>query len=140
MCKRDGSWPRLHTLDGKIEGPLFQLPAGEMRAAFGFNASRETFYTPGNADAANGLITQQGGSWFDGKRNTYALFAETVAPITDKLELDAAVRVDKYPNFSANVAPKIGFKYQAFDQLMLRGTYSTGFRAPSLAESGNGGV
>ncbi len=63
----------------------------------------------GNADAANGLITQQGGSWFDGKRNTYALFAETVAPITDKLELDAAVRVDKYPNFSANVAPKIGF-------------------------------
>ena len=125
------SWTRLHTLDGKIEGPLFQLPAGEMRAAFGFNASRETFYTPGNADAANGLITQQGGSWFDGKRNTYALFAETVAPITDKLELDAAVRVDKYPNFSANLAPKIGFKYQAFDQLMLRGTYSTGFRAPS---------
>jgi outer membrane receptor protein involved in Fe transport len=39
------SWTRLHTLDGKIEGPLFQLPAGEMRAAFGFNASRETFYT-----------------------------------------------------------------------------------------------
>ncbi len=134
------SWTRLHTLDGKIEGPLAQLPAGEMRAAFGFNASRETFYTPGNPDAAAGLITQQGGSWFDGARNTYALFAETVAPITDKLELDAALRVDKYPNFKANVAPKIGFKYQVFDQLMLRGTYSTGFRAPSLAESGSGGV
>jgi len=134
------SWTRLHTLDGKIEGPLFQMPAGEVRAAFGFNASRETFYTPGNPDAANGLITQQGGSWFDGKRNTYALFAETVAPLTEKLELDAALRVDKYPDFSANLAPKIGLKYQMFDQLMLRGTYSTGFRAPSLAESGNGGV
>ena len=134
------SWTRLHTLDGKIEGPLFQLPAGEVRAAFGFNASRETFYTPGNPDAANGLITQQGGSWFDGKRNTYALFAETVAPLTEKLELDAALRVDKYPDFSANLAPKVGLKYQMFDQLMLRGTYSTGFRAPSLAESGNGGV
>ncbi len=134
------SWTRLHTLDGKIEGPLFQLPAGEMRAAFGFNASRETFYTPGNEDAANGLITQQGGSWFDGKRNTYALFAETVAPITDKLELDAALRVDKYPNFSANLAPKIGLKYQVLPQLLLRGTYSEGFRAPSLAEAGTGGV
>lgn len=134
------SWTRLHTLDGKIEGPLFQMPAGEVRAAFGFNASRETFYTPGNPDAANGLITQQGGSWFDGKRNTYALFAETVAPLTEKLELDAALRVDKYPDFSANLAPKVGLKYQMFDQLMLRGTYSTGFRAPSLAESGNGGV
>jgi len=134
------SWTRLHTLDGKIEGPLFSMPAGDVRAAFGFNATRETFYTPGNEDAANGLITQQGGSWFDGKRNTYALFAETVAPLTEKLELDAALRVDKYPDFSANLAPKIGLKYQMFDQLMLRGTYSTGFRAPSLAESGNGGV
>ncbi len=134
------SWTRLHTLDGKIEGPLFTLPAGEVRAAFGFNLSRETFYTPGNEDAANGLITQQGGSWFDGKRTTYALFAETVAPLTEKLELDAALRVDKYPNFDANVAPKIGLKYQALPQLMLRGTYSQGFRAPSLAEAGTGGV
>jgi len=134
------SWTRLHTLDGKIEGPLFNLPAGEVRAAFGFNLSRETFYTPGNEDAANGLITQQGGSWFDGKRNTYALFAETVAPLTEKLELDAALRLDKYPNFNANLAPKIGLKYQVMPSLMLRGTYSEGFRAPSLAESGTGGV
>jgi len=134
------SWTRLHTLDGKIEGPLYTLPAGEVRAAFGFNLSRETFYTPGNEDAANGLITQQGGSWFDGKRTTYALFAEAVAPLTEKLELDAALRVDKYPNFSANVAPKIGLKYQALPQLLLRGTYSEGFRAPSLAEAGTGGV
>ena len=134
------SWTRLHTLDGKIEGPLFELPAGEVRAAFGFNASRETFYTPGNEDAANGLITQQGGSFFDGKRNTYALFAEAVAPITEKLEIDAAVRLDKYPDFDANIAPKIGIKYQAMPELLLRGTYSEGFRAPSLAESGVGGV
>src|SRR5690606_24641771 len=72
------SWTRLHTLDGKVEGPLFNLPAGEVRAAFGFNVSRETFYTPGNTDAANGKITQQGGSWFDGRRTTSALFAEVV--------------------------------------------------------------
>lgn len=134
------SWTRLHTLDGKIEGALFNLPAGEVRAAFGFNVSRETFYTPGNTDAANGLITQQGGSWFDGKRTTYALFSEAVAPITDKLELDAALRVDKYPNFNANLAPKVGIKYQVLPKLLLRGTYSEGFRAPSLAESGTGGV
>ena len=134
------SWTRLHTLDAKVEGPLFEMAAGEVRAAFGVNASRETFYTPGNEDAANGKITQQGGSWFDGRRNTYAVFAEAVAPLTEKLELDAALRVDKYPNFSANVAPKVGLKYQALENLMLRGTYSEGFRAPSLAESGTGGV
>ncbi|MFC3549486.1 TonB-dependent receptor domain-containing protein [Lysobacter cavernae] len=134
------SWTRLHTLDGTVEGPVYTLPAGDVRAAFGFNVSRETFYTPGNEDAANGLITQQGGSWFDGARNTYALFAEAVAPITEKLELEAALRLDKYPDFDANIAPKIGLKYQALSQLLLRGTYSQGFRAPSLAESGSGGV
>lgn len=134
------SWTRLHTLDGKVEGPLFGMPAGEVRAAFGFNVSRETFFTPGNEDAANGRITQQGGSWFDGRRTTYALFAEALAPITEKLELDAAVRLDKYPNFDANLAPKIGLKYQAAPQLLLRGTYSEGFRAPNLAESGTGGI
>ena len=134
------SWTRLHTLDGKIEGPLATLPAGEVRAAFGFNLNRESFFTPGNADAANGKITQQGGSWFDGKRTTYALFAEAVAPITAKLEMDAALRLDKYPNFSANLAPKLGVKYQALPELVLRGTYSEGFRAPSLAEAGSGGI
>ncbi|UNK47924.1 TonB-dependent receptor [Lysobacter sp. S4-A87] len=134
------SWTRLHTLDGKVDGTVYTLPAGEVRAAFGFNVSRETFYTPGNEDAANGLITQQGGSWFDGARNTYALFAEAVAPITEKLELETALRLDKYPNFDANIAPKIGLKYQALPELLLRGTYSQGFRAPSLAESGTGGV
>ena len=134
------SWTRLTTWDGKVEGPLFQLPAGEARAAFGFSASREMFYTPGNADAANGLITQQGGSWFDGRRTTEAVFGETVAPVTDKIEVDGALRVDKYPNFDANVAPKIGIKFQALPELLLRGTYSEGFRAPSLAEAGTGGV
>lgn len=63
-----------------------------------------------------------------------------MAPLTEKLELDAALRADKYPNFDTNLAPKIGLKYQALPQLMLRGTYSEGFRAPSLAEAGTGGV
>jgi outer membrane receptor protein involved in Fe transport len=134
------SWTRLTTLDGKVEGPLFALPAGEVRAAFGFSVSHESFNTPGNEDAADGLITQQGGSFFDGKRTTGALFSEAVAPITDKLEVDAALRLDKYPNFDANLAPKIGIKYQALPELLLRGTFSEGFRAPSLAESGTGGV
>ncbi|MBS0566314.1 MAG: TonB-dependent receptor [Proteobacteria bacterium] len=134
------SWTRLTTWDGKIEGPLATLPAGEMRAAFGFSVARESFYTPGNTDAANGLITQQGGSFFNGKRTTGAVFGEAVAPITDKIEVDGALRVDKYPNFDANVAPKFGIKYQVVPEFLLRGTYSEGFRAPSLAESGVGGI
>ncbi|QNM95710.1 TonB-dependent receptor domain-containing protein [Chitinimonas koreensis] len=134
------SWTRLTTLDAKVEGTLFELPAGEVRTAFGANLMRESFFTPGNTDAANGRITQQGGSWFDGKRTVGALFAEAVAPITKDIEIDAALRLDKYPNFAANLAPKLGVKYRAMPELLLRGTYSEGFRAPNLAESGTGGI
>ncbi|QPF71488.1 TonB-dependent receptor [Roseateles sp. DAIF2] len=131
---------RLITYDAKVEGTVYKLPAGEVRTAFGLNLMRESFKTPGNTDAANGLITQQGGSWFDGKRTVGALFGEAIVPLTKNLELNAALRLDKYPNFDANLAPKLGLKFKPLPELLLRGTYSEGFRAPSLAESGNGGV
>jgi outer membrane receptor protein involved in Fe transport len=134
------SWTKLITFDAKVEGTLFKLGEREVRAAFGTNLMRESFDTPGNADAANGLITQQGGSWFDGKRTVSAVFGEVVVPVTDTLEVNAAARLDKYPNFSANLAPKLGVQWRARPQLMVRGTYSEGFRAPNLAESGSGGV
>ena len=134
------SWTKLITWDAKIEGTIAKIGEREVRAAVGANVMRESFYTPGNQDAANGLITQQGGSWFDGKRNISALFGEVVMPLTDKLELNAAARLDKYPNFAANLAPKIGVQWRAVPELMLRGTFSEGFRAPNLAESGSGGV
>ncbi|MCV2359897.1 TonB-dependent receptor [Paucibacter sp. TC2R-5] len=134
------SHTKLISLDGKIEGKVATLPAGDVRAAFGYNLMRESFETPGNKDAADGHITQQGGSWFDGQRTIGALFSEAIVPITKSLEMDAAVRLDKYPNFAANLAPKVGLKFRAMPELLLRGTYSQGFRAPNLAESGEGGV
>lgn len=134
------SWTKLITWDAKVEGALAKLDAGEVRAAFGVNLMRESFFTPGNTDAANGLITQQGGSWFDGKRTIGAVFSEVIVPITKSLELNAAARLDKYPGFAANLAPKVGLKWRANPELLLRGTYSEGFRAPSLAEAGEGGV
>ncbi|MGK5045850.1 TonB-dependent receptor plug domain-containing protein [Janthinobacterium sp. GB4P2] len=134
------SWTKLMTWDAKLEGTLFKLGEREVRAAVGTNIMRESFLTPGNADAANGLITQQGGSWFDGRRTIAAVFGEVVVPLSDTLEVNAAARLDKYPHFAANLAPKLGVIWRARPDLMLRGTYSEGFRAPNLAESGTGGV
>lgn len=134
------SWTKLITWDGKVEGTLARIDEREVRAAFGASLMRESFKTPGNSDAANGLITQQGGSWFDGERTISAVFGEVVVPVTEELEINAAARLDKYPNFSANLAPKLGVIWRATPEVMVRGTYSEGFRAPNLAESGEGGV
>jgi iron complex outermembrane receptor protein len=131
---------KLITWDGKVEGRIGELAGGEVRSAFGFNVMREEFYSPGNAAAAAGDIVWQGGTWFEGERNIVSLFGEAVLPFTEKLEADVALRADKYPEFDTNLAPKVGIKYQATPELLLRGTYSEGFRAPSLAESGTGGI
>ncbi|MDT8999084.1 TonB-dependent receptor [Paucibacter sp. APW11] len=134
------SWTQIASLDAKIEGSVYKLPAGEVRMAVGASLMHEGLEVPGNPQAAAGDITQQGGSWFKGSRNVLGVFTEAVAPLSKDLELNAALRLDKYPNFGANLAPKIGLKYRALPQLLLRGTFSEGFRAPNLAESGNGGV
>lgn len=134
------SWTKLITWDAKLEGSLFTMSGGDARAAFGVNLMREEFETPGNQDAANGKITQQGGSWFDGSRTISAVFGEAIFPLAKNLEVNTAARIDKYPNFSANIAPKIGVTYRPVSDLLVRSTYSQGFRAPNLAESGVGGV
>ncbi|MBV1776835.1 TonB-dependent receptor [Burkholderiaceae bacterium DAT-1] len=131
---------RFTTLDAKLSGRIAELPAGDVMLAAGGTVSRQYFSSPGDAAAANGDIWWQGGSWFEGGRTVGAVFSEVLVPVSGKLELNVAARVDKYPGFSTNVVPKVGLKYAASEALLVRGSYSEGFRAPSLAESGNGGV
>ena len=53
-------------------------------------------------------------------------------PIVKQLELTASVRYDHYNDFGNTTNPKASFRYEPMKQLLLRGSYSTGFRAPSL--------
>ncbi len=67
-------------------------------------------------------------------RNVTALFAELDAPITKKVDIDFGVRADDYSDFGNTVNPKISVRYQPMDMLVLRASYNTGFRAPSLID------
>jgi iron complex outermembrane receptor protein len=55
-------------------------------------------------------------------------------PVLDSLELSAAVRHDKYSDFGSTTNPKYSFRFQPIKELVVRGAYSEGFRAPSLYE------
>jgi len=48
------------------------------------------------------------------------------------MELTGAVRRDQYDGFGSTVNPKITLKWRPIDAVMLRGSYSTGFRVPSF--------
>ncbi len=67
-----------------------------------------------------------------GERNITAVFAELNIPVTKQLEFTAAARNDRYSDFGSTLNPKFGFRYQPSGQVLVRGSASTGFRAPSL--------
>ena len=67
-----------------------------------------------------------------GQRNVSAVYTELNVPIVKQLDVTASLRYDKYSDFGSTFNPKVGFRYQPVQQVLVRGSYSTGFRAPSL--------
>lgn len=72
------------------------------------------------------------------QRDIKSAVIEVDAPVTRRLSLNAAVRSDTYDDLdTTTVNPKLSFRYQALDQLVLRGSANTGFRAPSIMDIQN---
>ncbi|MDQ6627900.1 MAG: TonB-dependent receptor [Pseudomonadota bacterium] len=112
------------------------LHAGRPAAlAFGLEGRREVYNDHANTDFAI-LVKDSTGidetSVSQGSRNVFATYAELNVPIIKELDVTAAVRYDKYSDFGSTTNPKFSFRYQPVQQALLRGSYSNGFRAPSL--------
>ncbi len=68
----------------------------------------------------------------EGARNVAAVYTELNVPILKDLEVTGSLRYDRYSDFGSTTNPKLSFRYQPTKQMLLRGSASTGFRAPSL--------
>ena len=80
--------------------------------------------------ASSGLAGS--GAVREGDRNVWALGLELAFPILKNLEFTAAVRYDDYSDFGGTTNPKLSIKYTPVQSLLLRGSYNTGFSAPTL--------
>ncbi|MFN9572835.1 MAG: TonB-dependent receptor domain-containing protein [Betaproteobacteria bacterium] len=69
-----------------------------------------------------------------GDRDITALAAEALFPVLKNLELGASFRLDDYSDFGQTTNPKFSFKYQPTRDLVVRGSYNTGFTAPTLTQ------
>ncbi|MEO6800488.1 MAG: TonB-dependent receptor [Rhodanobacter sp.] len=72
-----------------------------------------------------------------GTRDVSGAFAELDMPLLQSLEMDLAGRYDHYTDVGNNFSPKVGLKFKPFDWIVVRGTWSKGFRAPSFSENGS---
>ena len=114
------------------------LHAGHNAAlAIGTQYSHEQFLSAANPVYAAKVIASTGidpNTRNEGSRNVSSAYAELNVPVLSTLDVTAAVRYDKYSDVGSSTNPKVGFRYQPAKTVLLRGSYSTGFRAPSLYE------
>jgi len=110
-------------------------------------------FQPNYADFPVG--SGQGSLPFDSSRKTKGAFLEVQIPLLKTLEATAAVRYDSYDavqnsaNFDADLNPikpavqgnsaskstyKLAFRFQPTQELLVRGSVGTGFRAPTLSQ------
>jgi len=121
--------------DGTARTDLFQLPAGAVQLATGFDLRHEQMTITPSANLADGDIVGYGTSESDASRTYGAIYAEAGIPILKSLDGTVAGRLDKFPGFGAHFSPKVGLKFKPIEQALFRGTFETGFRAPNLTES-----
>jgi len=67
-------------------------------------------------------------------RTNFSLYADGELDITDAFMVSAAVRFENYSDFGSTVNGKLASRLKLSDHINLRGSVSTGFRAPSLAQ------
>jgi iron complex outermembrane receptor protein len=115
--------------------------AAPLNVAFGAEYRRNR-YEIGSGDP--GSIYKEGGQSYPGfrpsdagvhKRTGTSLYLDLAAKPVEALKLDAAVRYEHYSDFGDKVIWKVNGRYDFSSAFALRGTISTGFRAPTLAES-----
>ena len=114
--------------------------AGPLTVAFGAEHRRET-YQINAGDAASrykaGSQSYPGFSLTDAgshSRHNLAAYIDLAASPVPRLTLDLAGRWEHFSDFGDTTVGKITGRYELTPALALRGTASTGFRAPTLAE------
>lgn len=120
--------------DLKGSGEIAQLPGGPMGMAAGLEYRKEDRKATPDAAKLAGEVVGFGAAVADGSRNVTSAYAELSLPIVKPLEVQLAVRTDRYSDYGNSTTPKVGFKWSVLPTLALRGSYAESFRAPSLTE------
>ncbi|NYZ62364.1 TonB-dependent receptor plug domain-containing protein [Luteimonas deserti] len=89
---------------------------------------------PGAAAGAQGFAGFAPGVAGAYDRDSHAVYASLEADLTETFSAGAAARYEDYDDFGSQVSGKLSARYAFNDAVALRGTVSSGFRAPSLAQ------
>ena len=90
---------------------------------------------PGGGNAGSqGFPGFQPGDETDANRDNYAAYVDVEVTPTEHLTADFALRFEDYSDFGSTVDGKVALAFKVNDDFTLRGSVSSGFRAPSLQQ------
>lgn len=138
--ERDRSMQKMWDTTANLSGTLFDLPAGPVGVALGYE-HRDQFasYDP-DAVIVAGLGADVPTSPARGGFNVDEFYGELRVPILantpffEKLEFDGAVRHSNYSSFGSNTTFTASALWKPVADLLLRGGYAESLRAPSIGE------
>lgn len=117
----EGSYALYDTLGIALTNPATQVPAVDSNGDQ-LSSGSQGFpgYSPANA--------------VDRSRTNFGFYLDAELNVSDALLLSGAVRQENYSDFGQTTNYKVAGRYSVSNSLSLRGSVSTGFRAPSLAQ------
>ena len=123
-----------------LSGELFELPAGYLAFATGYEKRWQSGYDQPDALIAAGITSGNSRQPTAGSFSVEEMYLELAVPLlsdlpfAEQLDLELATRYSDYSNFGDTTNSKIGLKWRVNEDLVVRGTWSEAFRAPSLSE------
>lgn len=132
----------MHNARLVMDGPLFGLPGGDVRAAIG----AEYLYEKIEAAFSRGATAAQVAALTDriASRNVKSIFGEVNLPLLGEdsgihsLSVTASGRYDHYSDFGSTFNPKIGVNFAPVAWLSLRGNWGKAFQAPGISTISEG--
>ena len=128
------------TYYANIGGDLFNLPGGPLAFSFGLEHRAESGYFQPDALIASGNTTGNAAAPISGGYSLDEAYLELAVPVladmpfAKLLDFSIATRYSDYSNVGDTLNSKFGFRWKPIDDLMIRGNWSEGFRAPAIVE------
>ncbi len=133
-----GTAPLRIAVGGELRGDSYKIVAGEHDSWFNGGAFvLDANGQPTTRRAAAGSQVFPGfqpGDAGSHSRTNQAVYADFESDLTSQLLLGVAGRVEHYSDFGSTSTGKLSARYEPVKGFAIRGTASTGFRAPSLGQ------
>ena len=136
----DTSSQKLVDVTANLSGDLFDLPAGAVGFAVGYEHREEDGSFVPDPVVASGETADVPTNPTAGGYDVDEVYGEVIVPILkdqvafDSLSLSAAARVSDSSLFESETGTKFSVNWGPTENLMLRVSYAEGFRAPNIGE------